>query len=100
MTGSEATLMAASGTLLGIVLREVPRIVMEKIFLRKQPESSNGNGKRLELRADMKEIFVDILARDIAPIMNRQTEILGQIATTNESMAQHIAILVDRGERH
>ena len=58
MTGSEGLIISAAGVIVGMTVRELPRIVLEKVLLRRQPKSAepplyvNGNGKRLELRGD------------------------------------------------
>jgi len=105
MTGSEGLIISAAGVIVGMTVRELPRIVLEKVLLRRQPKSAepplyvNGNGKRLELRGDVEKVFVDTLSRDILPVLNQQTAILGQIAETNSQMKDGILILVDRGSK-
>lgn len=105
MTGGEGAIVSAASIIVGLTLRELPRIIMERVLLRKSHKEEpvtgvNGNGgRRLELRTDVEKVFVDTLERDIKPVLERQTEILGQIAETNSQMKDGILILVDRGKR-
>jgi len=103
MTGGESAIVSAAGIIVGLTLREIPSIIAEKVLLRKHKQTdeqkANGNGKRLEMRGDMKEVFVDTLKQDILPVLNRQTEILEAIAETNGQMKDGILVLVDRGKR-
>ena len=100
MLPSEGLIVSVSGIIIGMVARELPSIIMEKVLMRKnhsKPEQSNGT--RLQLRDDVKDVFIDTLKQDVLPVLNQQTSILEKIAETNSQMKDGILILVDRGKR-
>jgi hypothetical protein len=105
MTGMEGTIVAVAGTICGLTIRELPAIILEKVFMyphktkKGEVVSTNGSAARIQLREDVKEVFVDTLKQDILPVLNQQTMILSQIAKTNSDMKDGILVLVDRGNK-
>lgn len=102
MTGLELTISSSAGAIVGLAARELPRIIMENVLRlpkREKKTEANGNGHRLQLRDDVKEVFVDTLKQDILPVLNQQVKILEALSNTNTQMKDGILILVERSNR-
>jgi hypothetical protein len=80
----------------GVVIREVPKVVLEKVFM-KQPTKGtlpNGNGLASATRRDVREVFDETLKAEVTPMLSQQTKILEAIAETNARMSEGITKLV------
>jgi hypothetical protein len=96
MAGYETYITSVGWFFAGVVLREMPKIVLEKILMRngKQTAIPNGNGLPNSARRDVKEVFEDTLKADVLPILQQQSETLKSIAETNSKMSEGISRLV------
>ena len=110
MTGVEAAVVAAGFTFFGITVRELPGIILDKVFLRKHKNgasstngSVNGNGLSHASRSDVKEVLEYTLKADVIPLLQGQTQILQSLAATSSDLSkvstQMVTILQERRPR-
>jgi hypothetical protein len=90
MTGGEATLVMVAGVIVGGVVREIPGIIFERML--KLKRNGTGNAGYATHNA-IKEIFVDTLKADVMPLLQRQTDILEEMAKSNSGMKDSLLVL-------
>jgi hypothetical protein len=108
---SDTVVVSAAGMIAGFTLRELPRIFLDRVFVRAKkttPVESNGNGTAGEKsvlywrdanRTDVALVVNEVLRAEVLPLLNRQTGILESLARTNEAMKDGVIKLVTLAER-
>jgi len=100
ITFHEAAIVGIAGTICGLAVRELPAIVMEKVFMR-TPKSKavNGNGLNPTTRRDVKDVYEETLEIHVLPPLREHTKLLEQIAASNQAIKDGILKLVERTPR-
>ena len=109
MTGIEAMVVATGFTIFGVTARELPGIILDRVFLRKHKHGGssngnvNGNGLSHASRQDVKEVLESTLKADVIPLIQEQTHILESLASTSSDLSkvsiQMATILEERRPR-